>query len=133
MIFGERATVLDRRLWTVADEPYRVSHILLRWCSKIFFSTSHTVGDNKLCVIYLIIRLDLKYIMGSQWQRRLFELLELLSALNMQLYERCLKIWNYSGFVWTFLYGNLVFCAFQVHNSKLNHMHMLWCTKIACK
>ena len=44
------------------------------------------VGDNKLCVIYLIFHLDLNYIMGSQLQRMVFELLELLSAVNMQLY-----------------------------------------------
>ena len=43
------------------------------------------VGDNKLCVIYLVFCLDLKYIMGSKWQRRVFELLELLSAVNKQL------------------------------------------------
>ena len=44
------------------------------------------VGDNKLCVIYLIFHLDLNYIMGSQWQWTVFELLYLLSAVNMQLY-----------------------------------------------
>ena len=45
-----------------------------------------TVGDNKLCVIYLIFHLDLNYIMGSQQQWTVFELLDLLSAVNMQLY-----------------------------------------------
>ena len=54
-------------------------------CSKIFCAASHTVGDNKLCVIYLIYRLDLNYVMGSQLQRMVFELLELLSIVNMQL------------------------------------------------
>ena len=44
------------------------------------------VGDNKLCVIYLTFDLDLNYIMGSQWQWTVFELLDLLSAVNMQLY-----------------------------------------------
>ena len=44
------------------------------------------VGDNKLCAIYLMFRLDLNYIMGSQRQWMVFELLELLSASNMQLY-----------------------------------------------
>ena len=43
------------------------------------------VGDNKLCGIYLIFHLDLNYIMGSQLQRMVFELLELLSVVNMQL------------------------------------------------
>ena len=49
-------------------------------------AASHTVGDNKLCAIYLIFRLDLNYVMGSQLQRMVFEFLELLSAMNMQLY-----------------------------------------------
>ena len=44
------------------------------------------VGYNKLCGIYLIFRLDLNYIMGSQLQRMVFEFLELLSEVNMQLY-----------------------------------------------
>ena len=52
-----------------------------RRCSKIFCATSHTVGDNKLCAIYLIYRLDhLNYIMGSQRPWMVFELLDLLSA-----------------------------------------------------
>ena len=34
----------------------------------------------------LIFLLDLNYIMGSQWQQTMFELLDLLSAVNMQLY-----------------------------------------------
>ena len=38
------------------------------------------VGDNKLCAIYLIFRLDLNYIMGSQRPWTVFELLDLLSA-----------------------------------------------------
>ena len=37
------------------------------------------VGYNKLCGIYLIFRLDLNYIMGSQWPWTVFELLDLLS------------------------------------------------------
>ena len=44
------------------------------------------VGDNKLCGIYLIFHLDLNYIMGSQRQWTVFELLDLLFAVNMQLY-----------------------------------------------
>ena len=44
------------------------------------------VGYNKLCGIYLIFRLDLNYIMGSQRPWTVFELLDLLSAVNMQLY-----------------------------------------------
>ena len=57
-----------------------------RRCSKIFCAASHTVGYNKLSGIDLIFRLDLNYIMGSQRQWTVFELLNLLSAVNMQLY-----------------------------------------------
>ena len=57
------------------------------WCrSKIFCTTSHRVDDNKLCAIYLIFHLDLNYIMGSRRQWTVFELLDLLSGVNMQLY-----------------------------------------------
>ena len=75
-------------LWTVADAPSRVSHrrTIQRWCSRIFCTASHTVGDNKLCGIYLISNFDLNYIMGSHQQCTMFELLDLLSAVNMQLY-----------------------------------------------
>ena len=68
--------------------PSRVSHrrTIHRRCSRIFFTASHTVGDNKLCGIYLIFNFDLNYLMGSQWQQMMFELLDLLSAVNMQLY-----------------------------------------------
>ena len=85
---GSELVCLTRRLWTVADGPSRVSHrrTIHRRCSKIFCAPSHMVGDNKLCAIYLIYRLDhLNYVMGSQLQRMVFELLELLSAVNMQL------------------------------------------------
>ena len=50
------------------------------------------VGDNKLCAIYLIYRLDLNYVMGSQWQWMVFELLDLLSGVNMQIYVCCKRI-----------------------------------------
>ena len=56
------------------------------WCSMIFCAASHTVGYNKLCGIYLIFRLDLNYIMGSQPKWTVCELLDLLSEVNMQLY-----------------------------------------------
>ena len=36
------------------------------------------VGYNKLCWVYLIFRLDLNYIMGSQQPWTVFELLDLL-------------------------------------------------------
>ena len=57
-----------------------------RRCSRIFCTASHTVGDNKLCGINLIFNFDLNYRMGSQRQWTVFELLDLLSAVNMQLY-----------------------------------------------
>ena len=84
---GSELVCLTRRLWTVADAPSRVSHRrnIHRRCSKIFCTASHTVGDNKLCGIYLIFHLDLHYIMGSQLQRMVFELQELLSVVNLQL------------------------------------------------
>ena len=50
------------------------------------------VADNKLCAIYLIFHLDLNYIMGSQRQWMVFELLDLLSGVNMQLYMCCKRI-----------------------------------------
>ena len=82
---GSELVCLTRRLWTVGDAPSRVSHrrTIHGRCSRIFCTTSHTVGDNKLCGIYLIFHLDLNYIMGSQLQRMVFELLELLSAVNI--------------------------------------------------
>ena len=90
---GSELVCLTRRLWTVADTPSRVSHrrIIHRRCSKLFCTTSHTVGDNKMCGIYLIFHLDLNYIMGSQRQWTVFEFLDLLSEVNMQLYV-CRKI-----------------------------------------
>ena len=86
-VFGERASVLDTPAVDSSHAPSRVSHMrtIHRRCSRIFCTASHTVGDNKLCAIYLIFCLDLNYIMGSQLQRMVFELLELLSAVNMQL------------------------------------------------
>ena len=39
-----------------------------------------------------------------------------ISSVNIEQQERCVKIWNFSGFVWTFLYINWVFEAFYVHN-----------------
>ena len=80
--------MLDTLLWTIADAPSRVSHrrTIHRQCSRIFCAASHTVGDNKPCAIYLIFHLDLNYIMGSQRQWTVFELLDLLCGVNMQLY-----------------------------------------------
>ena len=85
---------LTRRLWTVADAPSRVSHrrTIHQWCSRIFCAASHMVADNKLCAIHLIFHRDLNYIMGSQQQWTVFELLDLLSAVNMQLYVHLKKL-----------------------------------------
>ena len=81
-------SLIQSGLWTVAVAPSRVSRMrtIHRRCSRIFCAASHTVGDNKLCAIYLIFHLDLNYIMGSQRQSMVFELLDLLSGVNMQLY-----------------------------------------------
>ena len=86
--FGSELVCLTRRLWTVADAPSHVSHrrTIHRRCSRIFCAASHTVSDNKLCAIYLIFHLDLNYIMGSKRQWTVFDLLDLLSIVNMQLY-----------------------------------------------
>ena len=71
----------SRRTFSHKPWAYYTPAVLQDICA-----TSHTVGDNKLCAIYLIYRLDhLNYVMGSQLQRMVFELLELLSAVNMQL------------------------------------------------
>ena len=88
---GSELVCLTSRLWTVTNAPSRVRHrhTIRRRCSKIFCAASHTVGDNKLCVINLIFNFDLNYRMGSQRQWRVFELLDLLSAVNMQLYVCC--------------------------------------------
>ena len=85
---GSELVCLTRELWTVAAAASRVSHrrTIHRRCSRIFCTASHSVGDNELCGIYLIFLLELNYIMGSQRQWTVFELLELLSAVNMQLY-----------------------------------------------
>ena len=94
---------LTRRLWTVADAPSRISHrrTIHRRCSKI---PSHMVADNKLCVIYLIFHLDLNYIMGSQRQWTVFELLDLLSVVNMQLYVCRKKIGIIQGSFGNFIH-----------------------------
>ena len=97
---------LTRRVWTVADAPSHVSHrrTIIRRCSKIFCAASHTVGDNKLCGIYLIFHLDLNYIMGSQWEWMVFELLDLLSAVKMQLYVCGKKIGIIQGSFGNFIH-----------------------------
>ena len=74
-------SLIQSGLWTVAVTPSHIRRMrtILRRCSKIFCAASHTVGYNKLCGIYLIFRLDLNYIMGSQRPWTVFELLDLLS------------------------------------------------------
>ena len=90
-------SLIQSGLWTVAIAPSRVSRMctILRRCSKIFCAASHTVGYNKLCGIYLIFRLNLNYIMGSQRPWTVFELLDLLSAViikELELFRVCLDI-----------------------------------------
>ena len=55
------------------------------------------------------------------------------SSVNIEQQECCVKFWNFSGFIWIFLCINSVFSAFYVHNSNLNYMHMLQCTKVGWK
>ena len=79
------------KIWNRFSKKYGgqsvITHgTLFRHGPKIFCAASHTVGYNKLCGIYLIFRLDLNYILGSQQPWTVFELLDLLSAVNMQLY-----------------------------------------------
>ena len=69
----------------------------------ILYYISHG-GDNKLCAIYLIFYLDLNYVMGPQWQWRVFELLEPLSAMNMQLYVCRKKIGIIQGSFGNFIH-----------------------------
>ena len=99
-------SLIQSGLWTVAVAPSRVSrmHTIVQRCSKIFCAASHMVGDNKPCGIYLIFCLDLYYIMGSQRQWTVFELLDLLSAVNMQLYVCRKKIGIIQGLFGYFIH-----------------------------
>ena len=53
-----------------------------------------------------------------------------ISSVNIEQQECCVNFCDFSGFLWTFLCINRVFNAFYVHNSNLNYMHMLQCTKV---
>ena len=66
--FHQTWSLIQSGLWTVAIAPSHVScmRTIIQRCTKILCAASHTVGDNKLCGIYLIFRLDLYYIMGSR-------------------------------------------------------------------
>ena len=48
-------------------------------------------------------------------------------SVNIEQQECCVQFWNFSRFVWPFLYINWGFQAFYVHNSNLNYMHILKC------
>ena len=50
---------------------------------------------------------------------------QIFSTVNIEQQECCVQFWNFSGFVWTFLYINWVSQAFYEHNSNLNYMHIL--------
>ena len=82
------------------------------------------VGDNKLCGIYLIFHLDLNYIMGSQQQWTVFELLDLLSAVSMH-YMCIVKELELFKVLLDIFMHSLSFQCICVHNSNLNYMHML--------
>ena len=75
-------------MWTVVDAPSRISHRRTIHDGAPGYFVLHLTwfGDNKLCGIYMIFHLDLNYIMGSQRQWTVFELLDLLYEVNMQLY-----------------------------------------------
>ena len=55
------------------------------------------------------------------------------SSVNIEQQECCVQFWNFSRFVWTFLYINWVFQAFYVHNSNLKYMHILQCIQTGWK
>ena len=68
------------------------------------------IGTN-FGISFLQIGASLKKARGSERERVTFEgetiyaaPLEFLYRGNIELYECRVKIWNYSGFVWTFLY-----------------------------
>ena len=107
---GSELVCLRHRLWTIADAPSRVSHrrTIHRRCSKIFCTTSQSVADNKLCAIYLIFHLDLNYIMGSQRQWTVFELLDILSRANCN-YMSIVKELELFSFRLNILYIKLLF------------------------
>ena len=52
------------------------------------------------------------------------------SSVKIEQQESCVKFWDFSEFISIFLYINLVFQAFYVHNSNLNYTHMLQCRKM---
>ena len=90
-----------RGRWTVDDEASCISQT--RRCTKIFYITSHTILASKLFVVYLIFHYVLKDKMVLRRERMVFELLEHLRTVNMQLVHECrAKFWNYSRFVWHF-------------------------------
>ena len=76
-----------RGLWTVDDEASCVS--LTRRCAKIFYIASHTILSSKLFVVYLIFHYVLKDKMVLRRERMVFELLEHLRTVNMQLVHEC--------------------------------------------
>ena len=73
-----------RGRWTVDDEATCVSQT--RRCAKIFYIASHTILASKLFVVYLIF---FHYVLKDKmvlWRERMvFELLEHLCIVNMQL------------------------------------------------
>ena len=77
-----------RGRWTVDDEASCVSQT--RRCAKIFYIASHTILSSNLFVVYLIL---FHYVLKDKmvlWRERMvFELLEHLRTVNMQLVHEC--------------------------------------------
>ena len=76
-----------RGRWTVDDEDSCVSQT--RRCAKIFYIASHMILSSKLFVVYLIFHYVLKDKMVLRRERMVFELLEHLRTVNMQLVHEC--------------------------------------------
>ena len=82
-----RASMFKRGRWTVDDEASCVSQT--RRCTKIFYIASHMILSSKLFVVYLIFSLCFERQNGVTRERMVFELLEHLHIVNMQLVHEC--------------------------------------------
>ena len=71
--------------WTVDDEASCVSQT--RRCTNIFYIASHRILSSKLFVVYLIFHYVLRDKMVLQRETMVFELLEHLCTMNIQLHE----------------------------------------------
>ena len=73
--------------WTIDDKSYCVSQT--RRCAKIFYIASHMILASKMFVLYLIFSFCFENKMVLRRERMVFELLEHLRAVNMQLVHEC--------------------------------------------